>query len=317
MVREPLHLQIHDVRCRTHRIARRQSFLHQVLSLLGQAHHPAAVSQQTHPATGRRHREILADRHRLLPSSPANTLTLYLQTWRPAHNRHRQPEASTAQQYLRSDQPRQAQRRQRNATRVGCPGWRRPMDSATARCTSLTAMARGRACSSSRDPSGARETIRQMGNRLAGIGHVALIPYIYHRAGQRAPFDVATLFTDEPLLGARKPTTTGRTLPRVAPEPATAPAESRTGNQPPQTRQPRERAHLHGVGSSPLSGEAASPSNGDGRWPKPGTSGCSQPDTVALSLIAAGQTDVSVLDTSRRACSQLRRKDANITWLVT
>jgi hypothetical protein len=38
------------------------------------------------------------------------------------------------------------------------------------------------------------------GNRLACIGQVALIPDIYHRAGQRAPFDVATLFTDEPLL---------------------------------------------------------------------------------------------------------------------
>ena len=65
------------------------------------------------------------------------------------------------------------------------------------------------------DASGARETIRQMGNRLAGIWHVALTPDIYHRAGQRAPFDVTTLFTDEPLLllGARKPTTTGRTLP--------------------------------------------------------------------------------------------------------
>ncbi len=36
-----------------------------------------------------------------------------------------------------SDQPRQAQRRQRNATRVGCPGWRRPMDTATAGCTLL------------------------------------------------------------------------------------------------------------------------------------------------------------------------------------
>ena len=42
------------------------------------------------------------------------------------------------------------------------------------------------------DASGARETIRQMGNRLAGIGHVALIPDSYHRAGQRAPFDVAS-----------------------------------------------------------------------------------------------------------------------------
>jgi len=128
------------------------------------------------------------------------------------------------------------------------------------------------------DASGARETIRQMGNRLAGIGHVALIPDIYHRAGQRAPFDVATLFTDEPhlLLGARKPATTGRTLPACRTEPATAPAESRTGNQLPQTRQPREQAHLHGIGSNPLSGEAASPSNGDGQRPNPGISGCSQ-----------------------------------------
>ena len=42
------------------------------------------------------------------------------------------------------------------------------------------------------DASGARETIRQMGNRLAGIGHDALIPDIYHCTGQRAPFDVAS-----------------------------------------------------------------------------------------------------------------------------
>jgi hypothetical protein len=123
------------------------------------------------------------------------------------------------------------------------------------------------------DASGARETIRQMANRLAGIGYVALIPDSYHRAGQRAPFDVATLFTDEPLLllGARKPTTTGRTLPACPrTRTCTTPAESRTGNQPPQTRQPRERAHLYGIGSSPLSGEAASPGNGDGQRPNIG-----------------------------------------------
>jgi carboxymethylenebutenolidase len=46
------------------------------------------------------------------------------------------------------------------------------------------------------DAGGARETIRQMGDRLAGMGYVALIPDIYYRAGQWAPFDVATLFTD-------------------------------------------------------------------------------------------------------------------------
>ena len=72
MVREPLHLQIHDVRCRTQRITRRQSFLHQVLSLLGRAHHPVAVSQQLTPQPADDTGEILADRHRLL-GCPANT----------------------------------------------------------------------------------------------------------------------------------------------------------------------------------------------------------------------------------------------------
>jgi len=47
------------------------------------------------------------------------------------------------------------------------------------------------------DAGGTRETIRQMGDRLASLGYVALVPDIYYRAGQWAPFDVATLFTDE------------------------------------------------------------------------------------------------------------------------
>lgn len=46
------------------------------------------------------------------------------------------------------------------------------------------------------DAGGARETIRQMGDRLADMGYVALVPDIYYRAGEWAPFDVATLFTD-------------------------------------------------------------------------------------------------------------------------
>jgi len=33
------------------------------------------------------------------------------------------------------------------------------------------------------DAGGARETFRQMGDRLAGMGYVALIPDIYYRAG--------------------------------------------------------------------------------------------------------------------------------------
>ncbi len=47
------------------------------------------------------------------------------------------------------------------------------------------------------DAGGARETFRQMGDRLAGLGYVVLIPDIYYRGGQWAPFDVATLFTDD------------------------------------------------------------------------------------------------------------------------
>jgi carboxymethylenebutenolidase len=46
------------------------------------------------------------------------------------------------------------------------------------------------------DAGGIRETFGQMGDRLAGLGYVTLIPDIYYRAGQWAPFDVATLFSD-------------------------------------------------------------------------------------------------------------------------
>jgi carboxymethylenebutenolidase len=46
------------------------------------------------------------------------------------------------------------------------------------------------------DAGGARETFRRFGDRLAGLGHVALVPDTYYRAGDWAPFDVATIFTD-------------------------------------------------------------------------------------------------------------------------
>lgn len=46
------------------------------------------------------------------------------------------------------------------------------------------------------DAGGARETFRKMGDRLASMGYVAVIPDIYYHAGEWAPFDVATLFTD-------------------------------------------------------------------------------------------------------------------------
>ncbi len=47
------------------------------------------------------------------------------------------------------------------------------------------------------DAGGARETFRQLGDRLASMGYAALIPDIYYRAGEWAPFNVATLFTDK------------------------------------------------------------------------------------------------------------------------
>jgi carboxymethylenebutenolidase len=47
------------------------------------------------------------------------------------------------------------------------------------------------------DAGGLRETFQQMGDRLADTGYVALIPDIYYRAGDWAPFDVATLFSDQ------------------------------------------------------------------------------------------------------------------------
>jgi carboxymethylenebutenolidase len=39
--------------------------------------------------------------------------------------------------------------------------------------------------------------MRGMGDRLAGMGYVALVPDIYYRAGEWAPFDIATVFTDK------------------------------------------------------------------------------------------------------------------------
>src|ERR1043166_9673555 len=46
------------------------------------------------------------------------------------------------------------------------------------------------------DAGGARETFGQMGDRLAGLGYVVLVPDIYSGAAEWAPFDVPPLFTD-------------------------------------------------------------------------------------------------------------------------
>jgi len=47
------------------------------------------------------------------------------------------------------------------------------------------------------DAGGYRETFGEMGDRMAGLGFVALVPDTFYRAGDWAPFDVKTLFTDE------------------------------------------------------------------------------------------------------------------------
>jgi carboxymethylenebutenolidase len=46
------------------------------------------------------------------------------------------------------------------------------------------------------DAGGVRETFGQMGDQLASLGYVVLVPDIYYRSGEWAPFDAATLFTD-------------------------------------------------------------------------------------------------------------------------
>lgn len=47
------------------------------------------------------------------------------------------------------------------------------------------------------DAGGFRETFREMGDRMAGLGYVALVPDVYYREGGWAPFDLSTVFGDE------------------------------------------------------------------------------------------------------------------------
>lgn len=72
------------------------------------------------------------------------------------------------------------------------------------------------------DAGGLRETFRQMGDHLAGLGFVTLIPDIYYRAGDWAPFDITTVFTD-PGERARL----GRLMGTLTGSPASAIADAR------------------------------------------------------------------------------------------
>jgi len=44
------------------------------------------------------------------------------------------------------------------------------------------------------DAGGLRDTLRDMGDQLAGLGYVTLVPNFYYRAGDFPPFDMTTLF---------------------------------------------------------------------------------------------------------------------------
>lgn len=47
------------------------------------------------------------------------------------------------------------------------------------------------------DAGGPREAFSEMGDRMAGLGYVALVPDIYYREGDWAPFSMETAFSDE------------------------------------------------------------------------------------------------------------------------
>jgi carboxymethylenebutenolidase len=47
------------------------------------------------------------------------------------------------------------------------------------------------------DAGGVRDTFQEMAARLAGFGHAVLLPDVYYRHGDWAPFDMSTAFSDE------------------------------------------------------------------------------------------------------------------------
>jgi carboxymethylenebutenolidase len=47
------------------------------------------------------------------------------------------------------------------------------------------------------DAGGARQTFRDMGDQLAAYGYAVLVPDVYYREGDWAPFEMASVFSDE------------------------------------------------------------------------------------------------------------------------
>src|ERR1700742_733134 len=46
------------------------------------------------------------------------------------------------------------------------------------------------------DAGSLRDVFRSMGDRMAGLGYVTLVPDIYYRSGEYAPFRIESLFSD-------------------------------------------------------------------------------------------------------------------------
>jgi carboxymethylenebutenolidase len=64
------------------------------------------------------------------------------------------------------------------------------------------------------DAASLRDIFRDMGERLAGMGYVTLVPNIYYRAGEFEPFSISTLFSNPSEL--ERLGTMARTLTRDA-----------------------------------------------------------------------------------------------------
>ena len=47
------------------------------------------------------------------------------------------------------------------------------------------------------DAGGARQTFRDMGDQLAACGYAVLVPDVYYRDGDWAPFEMASVFNDQ------------------------------------------------------------------------------------------------------------------------
>ena len=125
------------------------------------------------------------------------------------------------------------------------------------------------------DAGGMRSTMRQMGERLSGLGYVVLVPDFYYRNGPYEPVDMRTAFEDKEsrdrIMGMMRSYTADlvvrdarlRRLPRLA------------------ARQEAGRRRYHGLlhGRSAVAHRGRSPGRRS-RQPPPSTAGTSPKKTI-------------------------------------